>query len=191
MPDMTALYTKAYAAAAKLRETNDCTVKAVAVVTGLPYAEAHALLRRYGRRPGHGMTAFGPKGYHAAIESLGFTVTRLEGHALNRCKTIVTLGRALPSRGVFLVLTSSNRHVLAARGGQVHDYTAGRRHRIASVWRVSRKAGAPPMPAVSPTVVPVAFKPAPRRRAVRCSGCDRARVHRYDYYCPRCGRGEN
>lgn len=35
-------------------ERNDCAVRAIAVVAGLPYAEAHAVFAKHGRVPGRG-----------------------------------------------------------------------------------------------------------------------------------------
>ena len=37
-------------------ETNDCTVRALKVAAGVPYADAHSLCSSLGRRPRKGMT---------------------------------------------------------------------------------------------------------------------------------------
>lgn len=39
-------------------EKLDCTVRAVALASGIPYAEAHALCKAYGRKDGHKMKGF-------------------------------------------------------------------------------------------------------------------------------------
>ena len=38
----------------QLKERNDCTVKAIAVVTGVSYKEAHKAMADAGRKPGKG-----------------------------------------------------------------------------------------------------------------------------------------
>ena len=177
---MTDRFSKLSNETARMGETNDCSVKAVAVVTGLSYAEAHALCRQFGRRNRKGMF---PIQYHAAIKSLGFTIEKLiagnangsTSHRLMKCKTIVTLGRNLPKRGVFLVRVRG--HVLAARAGKIHDWTEGRRHRIEAIYRVSRPADAGPLPQVTPTPAPESVPNVPRPRRTRRTRRPRS-IHR-------------
>ena len=56
---------------------------------------------------------------------------------LFNAKTIKTLADYIPSRGIFLVETTS--HVLCVRAGKIHDWTKNRRHRITQIHRISRK----------------------------------------------------
>ena len=136
------------------RETNDCTVKALAIVTGWTYERAHGELALRGRNHGKGTSM---SNIWAALNQNGFTAERLPDHHPMMKENIKTIGAltregVIPSRGVFIVETS--RHVLGIRAGQVHDWTDGRRHRIGTtsecenyvwskkkdIYRVKRKA---------------------------------------------------
>ncbi len=113
-------------------ESRDCTVKAVAIACNVPYKVAHKAMSDNGRKPRQGAYPFQT---HNAIKSLGFKVEMTHRFT---AKTITTLARELPSRGVFIVHVRG--HVLACRGGEVKDWTEGRRNRILSVYRVSKQA---------------------------------------------------
>ena len=149
---------------AKWRETNDCTVKALAIATKSTYEKAHGALALRGRNFGKGTSmgrVFGTLkdwGYTVKTEyrksdidriqrwkELGFglddsdieTMKDFKRSRWSKGKTIRSIVPHLPSRGVFLIETSS--HVLCVRGGQVHDWTDGRRHRITDVHRIIRR----------------------------------------------------
>jgi hypothetical protein len=124
-----AIPTNIQKASDRMREHSDCAVKAVAIVCGVPYKVAHQALKDQGR-----MNRKGTHSYmtHCAIRSLGKTTIPCNDRF--KAKTINTLAKELPSRGVFLV--SVKGHVLACRGGQILDWTEGRRHRILEIYRV-------------------------------------------------------
>ena len=158
----TKLFEKVKKRSRKWGESNDCTVKALAIATGISYEQAHGLLALRGRsyRKGTSMS-----NVWSAIHELGWTATtivdrpmverherwsqmghkmtttdevkKIRKHELFKAKTIKTLSDYLPSRGIFLVETSS--HVLCVRAGQIHDWTKNRRHRITQIHRISRK----------------------------------------------------
>jgi len=148
-PKQTKLYKKMDKRSDHWGESNDCTVKATAIVCGVTYEEAHAALALRGRNYRKGVT---PGKYHAAIKSFGFKLERLihvkdynfdekskgkKTHPLSMVKTVGKIKDALPSRGVFLIGTS--RHVFAARAGEMHDWTRStRRQPITSVYRIIR-----------------------------------------------------
>jgi hypothetical protein len=104
----------------KFGEKNDCSVKAVALATGIKYAKVHYAFRKQGRKEGRG-THFYQQ--FAVLRELGFELKLVHvGHYNDpkvknkfKAKTVSTLEKELPSRGIFLVYTRG--HMLCARGG--------------------------------------------------------------------------
>lgn len=146
-------------------EENDCTVKALAIATNSTYEKAHGALALRGRsyRKGTSMgrifSTLKDWGYTVKTEYKKSDIDRIQrwkefGWSLDdsdietmkdfkrsrwsKGKTIKSIVPHLPSRGVFLIETSS--HVLCVRAGQVHDWTDGRRHRITHVHRIIKEA---------------------------------------------------
>ena len=114
-----------------LKETKDCAVKAVTIVTGVHYVDVHSLMASYGRKPRKG-TFNGIT--RNVLKHLGFKTEKVEC----RSKTVRTLQREFKYRpGTYLVWTSG--HILAIKDGEVLDWTNGRLHRIISVERVKGK----------------------------------------------------
>lgn len=114
-----------------LKETNDCTVKAISAVTGVHYVDVHAMLAKHGRP--HRKGAKKHTQYNA-LRDLGFVLEDVKV----RSKTIRTLGREFKYRpGNYLVWTRG--HVLAIKDGEVLDWTNGRLHRVIKVVRVKGK----------------------------------------------------
>jgi len=130
---MTKLYQKITKESAKLNEHNDCAVKAIAIVCNIKYKDAWNLAKKFGRRYRGRTNALNTT--YPAIKSKGFTCSFVENHKMNKAKTIKSLKPLLPSRGVFLVFVKG--HVLAVRGGEIHDWTENRCHRIRLIMRVS------------------------------------------------------
>lgn len=127
-------------------ERADCTVKAVALVTGLTYSECHEALADVGRKNRQGLP------YHftrKAIQGLGFDVKdyypashsvssdEREGVIPVRIKTATTAERYLPSNGRFLL--GMNGHIAAVVDGKLEDWTAGRRHPLIRLSEVVPK----------------------------------------------------
>lgn len=123
---------KVIAESQSLNETNDCSVQAIALATDTPYKVVHDLFGQVGRRRCRGTWRFQQL---AVLEKLGFEY-KSEIHRF-KARTITTLERELPSRGIFIVYTRG--HMLCCRGGMVLDWTQGRRHRILEVHRVVKK----------------------------------------------------
>jgi len=148
-------------AAKKWGETKDCTVRALAIATKSTYEKAHGALALRGRnyRKGVAMTkvfaALHEWGYTVKTEYRKSDIDRIQrfkdyGWSLDdsdtekmkafkrsrwaKGKTIKSITPHLPSRGVFLIETRA--HVLCVRGGEVHDWTDGRQHRITHVHRI-------------------------------------------------------
>lgn len=111
-------------------ERNDCTVIALSIAAGVDYATAHEAMRLEGRRNCRGVY-LGQQS--RALARLG---RKLVSVRMPTARTVTTLERALPSRGIFWAYTTGYRHVLACRAGKVLDWSAGRRHRIEEIYRV-------------------------------------------------------
>ena len=133
---MTTLYEKLTKESKKINEHNDCAVKAIAVVCNIKYQDAWKLASKFGRRF-RGRTSSKTVTI-PAIRSKGFDCEILENHKMNKAKTIKSLEPLIPSRGVFLVFTRG--HILAIRGGEIHDWTKNRRHRVIAILRISKKS---------------------------------------------------
>ena len=125
-------------------ENNDCAVKAVAVVTGISYAEAHAALKAEGRKDRDGTYNRDTK---AAIKKLGFdcenvpytpfvellhskgwTVKNLTTKTLSRYMKDFIKAGLIEADGTYLV--STNRHILGVDSGQVIDWSESRSLRV-------------------------------------------------------------
>ena len=131
----------------EMGELNDCGVKAVAVVTGMTYEEAHAALKHLGRINGVGSQ----RGWITdVIESRGFTVKRIPnehfisqypGEKKNDLKNITTHHPArFPepfAMGVYLMFTKS--HVAACVSGVVHDWSIGRSLRVNVMYLITKE----------------------------------------------------
>jgi len=108
-------------------EKLDCAVKAVSIVTGVHYDDVHTMMQNRGRRHGgrtkHHITA-------DVLKCLGAVMETVEV----KSKTVKRLPRELKI-GTYLVWTHG--HILAVKDGTVMDWTAGRRHRIKKVMRIT------------------------------------------------------
>ena len=113
----------------RMGETNDCTVKALAITAGISYEDAHALMASVGRKTGKG--ANGEMILKALSKTLNVTLTPKN---VKTCKgeygkrlTPNVFARMHP-KGKFYCITRN--HALAIVDGKVEDWTAGRKHQI-------------------------------------------------------------
>ena len=131
-------------------EKNDCAVKAVAVVCGVSYEEAHAVLKAKGRKEGQGtaivtireaVKAFGktPRSWgHGEVQDM---ISRYPGVHKNLKK--ITTHHPVRFKKVWSeeitdpVLIFTNNHVAAYRDGQLHDWSIGRALRALNVWSIT------------------------------------------------------
>ena len=139
------LFKKMSKSSNKWGETNDCSVKAVAIATGVNYETAHGKCALRGRSYRKGLSE---SRMLRAVKDLDFVTEPVKNNhkmsptlwsqKYSSSMTIGAMQRAgvIPKRGVYLVFTRS--HVLCVRAGQIHDWTDGRRHRITSVYQVKR-----------------------------------------------------
>lgn len=129
-------------------ETNDCTVRSLAAVTGVPYRDAHAYCKRWGRRDGHG-TLFQSllRGVAARKETVyGYRVFEVEckrplriRNMFGKMRTIGrgdTLKQTLRRLGSGRYIVVKRGHALAVKDGVVHDiFAVGASSRVTSIWK--------------------------------------------------------
>jgi hypothetical protein len=120
-------------------ETNDCVVRSLAVVTGRPYVEVHALLKQHGRPDGKGTPW---PTIRAACEELGM-VRHIPGLRLSPkedrfLRPTLRQWLDLPghSRGRWMVCRVG--HAFAVVNGVVFDwvYGTGARSRIDDAYKL-------------------------------------------------------
>ena len=131
-----------------LNETNDCSVKALAIVTGLGYEPCHAALKNAGRRDRDGATV---KQMRMALLALGFIAkydrefpsdmisTYPQAHQI--LKGLTTHHPVRFSKqwaDVRPCLLMQTRHVSAFVDGRVHDWAEGTARRVTEVWFVEK-----------------------------------------------------
>lgn len=155
---MTSEAWKLQIAASSMGERNDCVVRALALGANIPYREAHSILKSKGRKDRRGtpisflIEALRERGFklveiireHPDVRFNTFQWRAISDSVtyhskLSKCKTIRTLERVLPQKGVLLIWTSSgnNFHSLVARGGKIHDWSSGRCLRIKKIWQIT------------------------------------------------------
>lgn len=124
-------------------ETNDCAVKAVALVTEKLYSEAHRALADRGRKTRQG-TPF--RAIDETIKEFGYKVERVDPREIiaaypsphrDVLKNITThhprrFNKVWP-KGTYLLY--SRAHVSAVIDGELHDWAVNRAKRV---WRIDR-----------------------------------------------------
>mgnify|MGYP001820831855 CR=1 FL=1 len=126
---MTSQYRQVCEASHEMGERNDCTVKAIAIVTRLPYALVHEVARRRGRIPQRGLYC---SDWLAVLGDCGFTHCTLPGSLHGyKVKTIISakkwLAKNLPYNRA---LVWSTRHVAAWSNCQIQDSRTHSRHKV-------------------------------------------------------------
>jgi hypothetical protein len=98
-------------------ENNDCTVRAIKHLTGVPYSDSHALCKRLGRRDKRGLNTVQLQGLTALPHAYGYKVTRVILPAMLES----TLGRAMLSlhKGRYLIIKTG--HAIACIDGVLYD----------------------------------------------------------------------
>jgi hypothetical protein len=109
-------------------ETRDCTVRALANATEMPYDQAHAVLKKHGRKDRKG--AFFPT-LKAAYEECGFVLYGIYGTtksaryasriAKQEADTGTTLAKLLPKLGFGEYIVNTTGHAVAVVNGKIID----------------------------------------------------------------------
>jgi len=121
-----------YSAGRFANETNDCAVRAFATAACIPYADAHALLAKHGRKDRQGTWRSTQR--KAWEESLGYTPKHVVDHTgyTYQAMTLAAFLRRF-TRGHWIVLTRG--HSFAVVDGVVYDHTLRPRCRILDAYR--------------------------------------------------------
>jgi len=114
---MNSNYASLAAEASAFGERNDCSVKAIAVVTGRPYAKCHAALVRAGRRNRCGATRAQQAN---ALKELGFQFTSADAQSRTAASIEAELKQRWPNQPVMVFMT---HHVAGWDGTRVIDWT--------------------------------------------------------------------
>jgi hypothetical protein len=130
----------------ELRENNDCTVVALAAVTGVDYAVAREALAAEGRRPGKGSFRHQQE---SALKKLGFKmrcqdyrhfIARYPG-AHRNLRSVTThhpdrFNKVWADGNNYWLYTT--RHVSACVNGVLHDWARGRAKRVKFVYLIEK-----------------------------------------------------
>ena len=128
-------------------DQNDCTVKAMVVLTGKPYAEVHAAFAAAGRKTGRGASFEVQK---AAAAKLGFRLVRQPYKMINeiisqypgahsRLQSITThhprrFAKVWAKQPPMMFHVSG--HVAAFKDGVLHDWSVNSARRVIDLWTV-------------------------------------------------------
>jgi len=126
-------------------ETNDCAVKAVALACDVPYAVAHAELKRQGRKERKGtyifqtLKAISVLGKTATIVPLRFFVDQYPGNHKNLKGVTSHHPRRFPNAWDKnkTYLLRSRGHILTVKGGQALDWSVNKALRICDIWEIN------------------------------------------------------
>jgi len=141
----TPIYKDAAASGKKLNETNDCTIVALTVVTGKPYAQCKAALEKHGKKARRGCNAIIQE---KALKDLGFAVqwispqSFIDQYPEVHKRALKNVTNHHPDRfpQVFkdgkTYLFHNNSHVLAVVDGAVHDHSRGTRRQVKSIHEI-------------------------------------------------------
>lgn len=150
MGERTEVFCRMADAARAKNERNDCAVKAVAVVCGVTYDEAHAMLKSKGRKDRQGtdysvikaaVIAFGKKPINWGGSGIQDFIQLYPGRAKN-LKTITThhpvrYKKVWEEEINTPVLIFTRGHVAAYRDGKLHDWSVGRALQAYTVWSIT------------------------------------------------------
>ena len=132
MPNYDLLYRDCKAASYEKNESEDCTVRAIAITTGEGYDLAHYAMEEQGRKRGRGTSIANMK---RVCDQLGYKMVRVERQTYaGRAKTIITAAR-WGWKGAFII--STRGHVAGMVDGKVYDWADGTRKRINNIYRIT------------------------------------------------------
>ena len=114
----------------EIAERHDCTVRAVALIAAISYKEAHAILKKAGRKNGHTFKFISwVAGYGPIADRLKVFYT---ASAHNTHLTINQFVKTNP-KGRYIVRTKG--HVFAVIDGMIHDTVLeGGKRWIRNIW---------------------------------------------------------
>ena len=134
---MSTLYDNLVSESSRFNETRDCTVIALAVVTGESYATCWKAMKLIaGRRPRRGGHMYG--NLERLLEPFGLQPETI-WEKRPRCRgfLLMTARERLSSHQSYLLFTA--RHVAAMTNGIIHDWASSRRLPVRAVVKVTAK----------------------------------------------------
>lgn len=119
-----------------IKDTNDCTVRAVALATGRGYAAAHKFLADNGRKRGKGAYFFGiiARNMRTPGHILGCTFTEVPVTRSRGLKTTLARNPHL-RRGTWVL--QMHHHVATLKDGKLMDSFDSSRKEVLGAWRIS------------------------------------------------------
>lgn len=117
------VYAKLQEDSKSIGEKNDCAVKAVSVVAGISYKQAHSLLEQEGRKFGKGTSN---NHTSTVLKKLGFNLIPFK----SPYKGLRSFKRNVWTNKAMLIWVSSGRHIVGVNDGKICDWTDNRCHRI-------------------------------------------------------------
>ena len=161
---MPSTYAKIRSESDAFGERNDCTVVALTIACDVPYADAHATMKRCGRRNRCGAY---PKQYKKAADKLGFTFVDITDR-FTSAKTLRTLEpklrKRLPNQRAIVQVRG---HVAAWDGEKIQDWSANSKRRICQIWAVvpeGENVDWSMIPKTAPQPMPCATRPQKTKR---------------------------
>jgi hypothetical protein len=150
-------------------ERADCMVKALAILTGLPYSTVLEALNEQGRKPRRGTHWHTT---HRALRTLGFKLEPLPTDAMqaiidrypgvhSKCKNITTHHPrrfAKVWKDIEPLLFDMRHHVAAFKDGELHDHTVNNARRVIGLYRVVPIKAETPAEPLKPTLEEIAVE---------------------------------
>jgi len=110
-------------------ERNDCTVRALAISTGLPYSDCYTVLANFGRKPNKGTNI--RKFFKNNSSVLGFWFKKL------RFRKQITLNKFIKKYSMGTYYVRISRHVFVVKDGVAIDMIKPKTFcRITDAWEV-------------------------------------------------------
>ncbi len=117
-----------------------CSVIAVAIAFGITYQKAFDEFEFVGRKKGHGVSTFEIELVASRLANQMGGTAKIVKHmdklkvVMGVTPTINNITRILPKKGKYLVITRD--HVVACKGGRVHDWSEGRKLQVIEIIEV-------------------------------------------------------
>lgn len=110
-------------------ERNDCTVRALAISTGLPYSDCYTILANFGRKPNKGTNI--RKFFKNNSSVLGFSFKKL------RFRKQITLNKFVKKYSLGTYYVRITKHVFVVKDGVAIDMTKPKPFcRVTDAWEV-------------------------------------------------------
>ncbi len=124
----------------EMGDKNACGVIAMAITFGITYQQAFDEFEFVGRKKRHGVTSFQIELVASRLAyQMGGTVKSVKHMdklkvVMGVTPTINNITRILPKSGKYLVITRD--HVVACKGGRMHDWSEGRKLQVKQILEV-------------------------------------------------------